>query len=373
MFVNQLLGRAVLGLTLTLWLAGCGDDGDDPRPRVSCEELSSRLQDALTQAVSEKALVGATASVRLPDCTWSGAAGASRMEPAVAMVPGDRLRVGSITKTFISVVALQLQAEGRLSLDTPLATWLPDFPRADRITVRQLLNHTSGAANYTDHPGFLERAMAEPGREWTVEELILLGAEHSPLFEPGAGWTYSNTNYILASVVIEKVTGTPFARQVRERILEPLELRSTGMDGSEALPPLTVRGLAHEDGAWVDLTELLHPSAIGAAGALISSAEDISRFYLALFEGSLLSPAQRAELTRWVPAEPGGAPAYGLGLLLGTSPLGPLHGHEGGVPGYSALAGYYPDHKAAVSVLTNHDDGDPSAVTLSLLEVLARR
>nr|WP_246357188.1 serine hydrolase domain-containing protein [Pyxidicoccus fallax] len=356
---------------MVFWVSGCGDD---EKPRLSCEELSSRLQDALTKAVADEGLAGATAGVKLRDCNWTGAAGSSRLEPsAVPMAPGDRLRAGSIAKTFTAVVALQLQAEGKLSLDAPLATWFADFPNADRITVRQLLNHTSGAADYTDNEDFVARASSEPTKVWTAEELIPYGATRSPLFEPGAGWSYSNTNYILVGAIIEQVTGTPVARQWRERIIEPLKLRDTGLDGLEPLPALTVRGYARLDGAWVDFTDAVHPSAAGASGGLVSTAEDLNRFYEALLVGVLLPPAQLSEMTRWVATEPGAEPSYGLGLLRAGSPLGPFQGHDGGIPGFSALAGYYADREAAVSVLTNQQDGNASAVTLRLLEVVAKR
>ncbi|RYZ43530.1 MAG: class A beta-lactamase-related serine hydrolase, partial [Myxococcaceae bacterium] len=223
MFTHR-FGRRVLGATLLLWVSGCEKD-DGPL----CDRLAPRLQDALEEAASAGDFPGVTASLRLQDCTWRGSAGVSRVEPATGLKVEDRLRVGSITKSFVAVVALQLQAEGRLSLDAPLATWVPDFPRADRISVRQLLNHTSGAFNYTQSQEFLAQAEASPGKTWTPEELIAYGAAQSPSFEPGARWEYSNTNYILLGHILESVTGTPLAQQLRTRILEPLDLDSTGL------------------------------------------------------------------------------------------------------------------------------------------------
>ncbi|MFP2929399.1 serine hydrolase domain-containing protein [Pyxidicoccus sp. 3LG] len=360
------LGRLVLGVPLLLWLSGCGKETDDGSV---CERLAPRLQGALEKAATAEDLPGVTVSLRLPDCTWQGAAGLSKVEPATEMKVGDRLRVGSITKSFVSVVTLQLQAEGKLSLDEPLATWQPDFPRADRITVRQLLNHTSGAFNYTRSEEFLARAEANPGKTWTAGELIELGAAQSPSFEPGTDWEYSNTNYILLGHILEQVTGTPVAQLIRTRILEPLDLDDTGLDGIEALPPLAVRGYmrASRDEAWMDFTDLVHPSAAGAAGALVSTAEDVSDFYRALFESGLLAPAQLTEMMRW--AETG--PDYGLGLFESVTPVGPGHGHDGNIPGFSALAFYLPQRKATLAVLSNREGGTVTGVTDRLLQVLA--
>ncbi|CAM3182087.1 serine hydrolase domain-containing protein [Corallococcus soli] len=361
-------GQRVLGVMLLLWISGCDKD-EGP----VCERLAPRLQRALEVAVSAEDLPGATASLRLQDCSWRGSAGVSTVEPATELKAEDRLRVGSITKSFVSVVVLQLQAEGTLSLDASLATWVPDFPRADRITVRQLLNHTSGTFNYTASEAFLAQAESSPGKTWSAEELISLGAAQSPSFEPGVRWEYSNTSYILLGHIIESVTGMPLAQQLRTRIIEPLELDSTGMEGAEPLPPLTVRGHARDprDGSWMDLTDFIHPSAAGAAGALSSSADDISAFYQALFERSLLAPAQLAEMTGWVETPIPGLPGYGLGLVRAVTPVGPGHGHDGAIPGFSSLAFYLPERKASLAVLTNREGADVSRVTGRLLEVLA--
>ncbi|MBN8232147.1 beta-lactamase family protein [Corallococcus macrosporus] len=362
-------GRRVLGATLLLWLSGCDKD-DGPL----CDRLAPQLQHALEEATLDAELAGATASLRFQDCTWRGSAGVAKVEPATDMKVEDRFRVGSVTKSFIAVVALQLQAEGRLSLDAPLATWVSDFPRADRITVRQLLNHTSGAFNYTESRDFFAEAEARPGKTWTPEELLAYGAAKSPVFEPGARWEYSNTNYILLGHILESVTGTPLAQLVRTRILEPLALDSTGLDGAEPLPPVTARGYSRDpgEGAWRDLTDFFHPSAAGAAGALTSSADDLSAFYQALFERSLLAPAQLAEMTDWVATPLPTMPGYGLGLVQALTPVGPGQGHDGQIPGFSALALYLPERKASIAVLTNRDGADVSRITGKLLEVLAR-
>jgi D-alanyl-D-alanine carboxypeptidase len=363
-------GRLALGASLWLSLAGCGKDEPEG---TRCEQLAPRLQSALEEAAAAEDLPGIAVSLRLPECTWRGATGLSRVESATAMKAEDRLRAGSITKTFVAVVALQLQSEGKLSLDAPLATWLPDFPRADRITVRQLLNHTAGTANYTQNPDFLTEVMASPGKVWVPEELIAYGAARSPSFEPGARWEYSNTNYILVGHIIEAVSGTSLAQQLRTRIIEPLNLTSTGLDGGEPLPSLTVGGYTRdpENGAWMNLEGQLHPSAAGAAGALVSSVDDLSRFFEVLLSGELLTAEQRAEMSQWVLAQDGEASGYGLGLVQWTDSVVPMQGHDGSIPGFNALAVWLPTRKASLAVMTNHEGARlPGLTTQKLLKVL---
>jgi D-alanyl-D-alanine carboxypeptidase len=365
------LRKLALGVALALALPGCGEEpaGDTP----DCAQQAPRLQATLEALAREKDLPGVTASLRLPGCHWHGAAGEALVEPDIRMMAENRLRVGSITKTFVATVALQLQAEGQLSLDATLAEYLPGFPNAERITVRQLLNHTSGVANYTTHPAFRAESSSHLGRTWTFDELVALGASESPALPPGTGWNYSNTNYLLVGFIIERVGGVPLAEQLHARILEPLGLRSTGLDGDEALVPITVHGYERpaQGSPWSDVTGALHPSAAGAAGALVSSADDISLFYQSLFERPLLPPEQRGEMMAWIQTQEPKVPEYGLALMRRTTPVGPGHGHNGSFPGYSADAAYFPEQRAAIAILVNTESSGLSDMTERLLEVLA--
>jgi D-alanyl-D-alanine carboxypeptidase len=159
------------------------------------------------------------------------ASGAVKSGGARAVAPSDRLPIGSATKSFVATVVMQLRDEGALSLDDSLASWLPDFPRAARIRVRHLLGHTSGVFDYTQDDGFADLVLAD--HRFTPEEMVAIAAAHDPLFEPGAGWSYSNTNYILLGRVIEAVTGHTAAAELRTRILEPLGMADTFLLGSE--------------------------------------------------------------------------------------------------------------------------------------------
>lgn len=179
--------------------------------------------------------------------TWSATAGVGDLRTGAPRSTADRYRVGSITKTFISTVLLQLEAEGRLSLDDTVDTWLPGVVRGNGndgtgITVRQLLNHTSGIFNYTADDGFGATYFTRDGflrhryDTLTPEQLVAVALSHKPDFAPGTSWNYSNTNYVLVSMVIEKVTGRSYASQIRDRIIKPLGLHATSLPGTRVTP-----------------------------------------------------------------------------------------------------------------------------------------
>ncbi|MGM1063364.1 serine hydrolase domain-containing protein [Saccharothrix sp. Mg75] len=252
-------------------------------------------------------------------------------------VPLDgRFRVGSITKTFVSTVVLQLVGEGRVGLDEPVSRHLPGLlPDGDRITVRHVLQHTSGLYNYTDAlPNDPEGYEPIRYRTWAPAELVALSTSKPLDFQPGTGWNYSNTNYVVAGLLVEKVTGRPYGEAVERRVLRPLGLRDTYAPGAA----VDIRG-PHAHGyqrlrGEVDDITRINPSVAHAAGGMISTTADLDRFAEALLEGRLLRPAQQAELTALTPV----STEYGLGVERSTLPCGAeVWGHGGGIPGYSSL------------------------------------
>ncbi|MCI3930718.1 serine hydrolase domain-containing protein [Streptomyces sp. AN091965] len=295
---------------------------------------------------------GVTAHARDRHGPWSGAAGVGDLREGTPRGAHDRFRAASITKTFVATVLLQLEAEGRLDLDDPVGAWLPGVIEGhghdgDRISVRQLLNHTSGIHDYSEDPDF-DRRLTTPEhrhRTWRPAALVALALRHAPDFAPGRGWAYSNTNYVVAGMVIEKVTGRPYGDEVRDRIIIPLHLRATSVPGTRAtLPRPSSRAYSKPAGTarsrTYDVTEL-NPSMAGAAGELISDAADLNRFYTALLRGDLLPPEQLAAMKRTVPArgEEGVGGRYGLGLLRLELPCGTVvWGHGGGIHGSLSLA-----------------------------------
>ncbi|MCR6482652.1 beta-lactamase family protein [Amycolatopsis sp. OK19-0408] len=265
-------------------------------------------------------------------------------------------RAGSVTKTFVATVVLQLVGEGRVKLDAPVERYLPGLLPDRRITVRQLLQHTSGLYDYLrdlalDDPESLRHRGASP------EELVALALRHPALFEPGTGWSYSNTNYIVAGMIVSQVTGHPLSAEIARRITGPLGLRDTYLPrrGDEKLPSPHAVGYTAIGGKLVDFSDF-DATIAGASGGLVSTPVDLDRFYGALLGGRLLRPAQLAEMQRTAPADELGIPGARYGLGLGSIPMscGLFWGHEGGIIGFTNLAGVGPDGRR-VTVVFNQD------------------
>ncbi|GAA3881661.1 serine hydrolase domain-containing protein [Saccharothrix violaceirubra] len=279
----------------------------------------------------------------------SGKAQLDRPDP----VPlNGRFRAGSITKTFVSTVVLQLVGEGKIVLDVPVARYLPGLlPDGDRITVRQLLQHTSGLYNYTNAlPRDPAGQLAIRYKHWEPEEVIALATAHPLDFEPGTSWNYSNTNYAVAGLVIRKVTGRTWGEEVKRRVLYPLGLTGTSVPGDQVtIPGPHAHGYVGAGDQVVDITEL-NASVAGAAGQLISTTADLGRFIDALVGGRLLKPAQQAELLKTTEA----SPEYGLGVDVFTLDCGTtVIGHNGGIAGYLTTMYTSSDRKAKLLASVN--------------------
>src|SRR5215472_16456091 len=249
------------------------------------------------------------------------------------MRPQDRVHVGSITKTIVAAVVLQLAAEKRLSLNDSVQKWLPGVITGHgyhpaRITIRQLLQHTSGMRDYTSSPGF--QTPQGLTRTWRPQQLVDAAVRLGP---PVHNWLYSNTNYILLGMIIHQVTGHSPVSEIHRRILAPLRLHDTSFPlTSKRIPP----PYAHGYFGRIDVTNLVNPSVTWTAGAMISTVDDVARFYRALLTGRLLPPAQQRELLAAIPVHDPGelfAEHYGLGIYRVHLPCGTAWGHDGGYPG----------------------------------------
>jgi D-alanyl-D-alanine carboxypeptidase len=308
---------------------------------------------------------GAVVYVRDAKGTRAGAAGYANLRTKERLGAGHVFRVGSITKTFVATAVLQLESEGVLRLDESLERWLPGLvPNGEWITLRQLLNHTSGVYNYTEDAAFSRAIKRNPRAVWTPEALVRFATPHPPVFAPGQGWSYSNTGYVLLGLVVEKATGRTLRDELRLRILEPLELSRTNLPTGAALAAPFAHGylprgnglLPTPRGRPADITGW-NPSSAWAAGALVSTAADLARFYAALLGGRLLAPAQLRELktTVWVT---GGSEEYGLGIWHRPIACGTAWGHGGAVPGYRTLAFSSDDGSRQALVLLNTSIGN---------------
>ena len=276
----------------------------------------------------------------------------------------DRFRVGSITKTFVAAVVLQLIGERRLALGDTVERWLPGLvPNGGRITVWQLLGHTSGLADFADDADFVRRTVAEPERKWTPREVVRVAFAEGPVARPGERFAYASTNYVLLGMIVEKATGTSLQRQLRRRIFAPLGLRDTSF---APLGPHLRDGYVHgyapseHDGIVGSLATARDRSTVGtswawASGSVISTASDLSRFLGAVLTGPFLTPRLR-ELMRPAPGA-----RYGLGLAAFRTPCGTAIGHTGALLGTVSAAWSGPDGRRRVVAMTNSFPLSPSA------------
>ena len=316
----------------------------------------------LAKGLNAAGAPGAVVLVRDTEGVKAAAAGFANLRTKERMRVDHAFRVGSITKTFVATVVLQLSAEGTLEIDDAIERWLPGLvPNGHAITLRQLLNHTSGIYNYTDDQALFRSLTRNPLRVLTPAELVAVATKQRPHFDPGTGWSYSNTGYILLGLVVEEATGTPLEQQLRERIFDPLGLTRTTFPATPRLPPPSAHGylpvgnglVPTRGGKPADVTAW-NPSWAWAAGALVSTASDLARFYEALVGGELLRPEQLHQMMTTVPI-PNTAAAYGLGLASDPSKCGSVRGHTGGVPGYTSIAYSSEDaaHQAIVLINTS--------------------
>jgi D-alanyl-D-alanine carboxypeptidase len=267
----------------------------------------------------------------------------------------DRFRVGSITKMFVAVVVLQLVDEHRIGLDDTVERWLPGVVRGGgRITLRELLGHRSGLADYAADTTFVRQTLAQPRRRWTPRELVRVALAEGPVARPGERFAYASTNYVLLGMVVERATGTGLARELRDRIFAPLGLRDTSFTPSAPMNGRYAHGYApsEHDGIVGSLATARDRSTVGtswawAAGSVVSTAPDLSRFLDALLQGRSLPP-RLLELMR---PKPGAR--YGLGLAAFRTPCGTAIGHTGALLGTVSAALSSTDGRHRVVAMSN--------------------
>jgi D-alanyl-D-alanine carboxypeptidase len=345
--------------------------------------LARRLRRALRDALRDPGTraPGAILHVRSPKLgAWTGVAGLGRVAPDVPMRPADRFRAGSIAKPFVSVVALQLAERGRLSLDARLPDVLPAsvvgrFANAADITVRMLLGHRSGIPEWDSEALDIDIAR-HPARVWRVAEFLDIAAAQPPVFAPGTGFFYSNTDYNLLGLIVERITGRSWREDVTRRIVRPLGMPRTDLPapGHRSIEGAHAHGYAELDGKTIDETGI-DPSVAGAAGggALVTTVQDLARFVDALFAGRLFR--RRATLGQMLDLAPaqgeGGLVGYGLGIEQRALPGGvELVGHLGGTGGYRSYVGRMRPQGVTMTFVLNAED-DPTPLVIPAVQALA--
>ncbi|WP_406865097.1 serine hydrolase domain-containing protein [Streptomyces sp. HUAS MG47] len=355
-----------------------------PVTHTATTQNRPELQKALQELV-ESGWAGVQLRVNDDRGEWVGSAGASELGQDTRPPTDGHFRIGSNAKTFAATLVLQLVADDLLGLDSPVDDHLPEFGLDRRITVRMLLQHTSGLFSHTGEyydDGTIVPGIPWQGQEWVdnlfrtyrPEELVRLALSKPARFEPGTDWSYSNTNYVLARLLVEKASGRPFAEEMRRRILSPLGLSGTFVpDASPEIPePHAHACYTYEtDGEWrtVDVTRM-NASWISAAGDMISTTQDLHTFFSALMSGKLLPAPLLAEMR-----SPHPKLNYGLGLFVQETEHGDtIYTHNGGFWGWAALMYGSPDGRTTLTAsLTTGDARLDHAQTAELFGTAQKR
>ena len=336
-------------------ITGCGGTSDGKAKPMALQREKAKIQRTLDR-LTAAGLPGAVVLVRNGNQSLRVTSGHANVDKRTPMRASDRFRIGSLTKSFTAAVALQLVGEGKLTLDDTVQHWLPGLLPEKHVTIRELLNHTSGLFDYTEDPRFFERLLEHPTAVWTPRRMVRIATAHQPNFAPGSRWWYSNTDYIVLGMVIEAASGHPVATEISRRVLAPLRLRSTSFDTSPRIAGTYAHGYAFLEGGLRRDMSVFNPSAAWAAGAIVSTAADVADFYRALLAGHLLRPhlLHAMRTTVPIPLDPRHGRS-GLGLFEIQSPCGRLWGHDGQFAGYHTLAWSSRHATRQVVVMVNAD------------------
>ena len=344
-------------------------------PEEPADETAEMLQNSLDEWRSTNDLVGVTLSISTADTgeitVASGEALAGSNDP---LLVSHSMYVGSVTKTFTAATVLQLVQEGELSLDDTIEPWFPDYPHAADMTIRQLLNMTSGTFDYfrasPDNP-FIPIMMQDITHVWSPEEIVSTAATLEPTALPGEALWYSNTNYTMLGQIIEQVTQNSLEAEFHTRFYEPLQLHntqlatpSTSADSFDSLAHGYVRGSAFlfgsEEPMATSRDHYVGLETLGwAAGGMVSTSADLAKWAKALYGGDILDPDLRAEMVTPGELVDEDGRSYGYGVEFFETAVGPAVGHPGSIPGFASLTLYLPEQDLSISVITNDEAGEP--------------
>ena len=352
-------------ILLALLASSCGTPSFSKAQRAS-------LDKAVAAFMTEHHFPGVMVGAWVPGKgTYVVARGKSDLETGKALRIDDKFGAGSVTKSIVVTVLLQLVDEGKLTLDDKVSRFFSWVPNGENITVRELLNMTSGLYNYTEDKTLLAAVVADPAKKWAPEELARVGVSGTPYFPPGKGWYYSNTNTILVGLIIEKVTGHKLEAEVKKRITDRLGLTNTYFPAGSAITAPYTLGYNYDEEAkqYVEATSI-DPSFLWAAGAMVSDFQDLKVWAKALGTGQLISKAMQKERERFIDMVPPGMPepangmdpGYGLAMVKYDN-TNNFIGITGRTNAYDAQVFYLPSN-------TNTADGDGPLFFATIFKII---
>jgi D-alanyl-D-alanine carboxypeptidase len=339
--------------------------------QVADKALEARVDAAVSKLMDEKRVAGAEVGImRDGQMIFAKGYGLANIELSAPVKADTVFRIGSITKQFTATSILLLAEEKKLSVDDKLSKYFPDFPRANEVTLRNVLNHTSGIHNYT-----AAKSGIDPHKDMPTDEMVRNIQNLSPLydFEPGAKYSYSNSGYFLLGAIVEKMSGQPLGTFFKTRIFDKVGLSQTALDDVQEIVPGRASGYDFVRGSNGVFHNTTYASMTwpGGAGAMRSSVGDLAKWHYALFNGKVLTPASLKEMTapghfkngdvidtRSTTPPPSGVEppsSYAFGLTPGTFMGQPRIGHSGSIQGFNAMINTYPQAKITIVVLNNTD------------------
>jgi len=327
-------------------------------------ELGARVDAIAAASMAEPNAVGLSVAVARGDkVIVAKGYGKADLEFAVPMDAQTMLRIGSVTKQFSAAAAMKLVEQGKLSLDDTLDKMLPEFPATGPVTLRHILNHTSGIWSYTQDGAFMKR---EASLELTPAELVATFKDRPLEFQPGTKWNYSNSAYYLLGEIVARASGRSYAQYVQEEFFTTLGLDRTRYESNREVMRNRAQGYGFEEGVLVN-DRPIGPDVPGAAGALLSNAEGLVRWSLALAGGKVVSADSYAQMTTPGVLPDGNGTEYGFGLGIDTWEKRKRISHGGGIFGFSSMLAYLPDDKVTVAVISNCDAFNPGRVADSIM------
>jgi len=318
------------------------------------ETVAAKVDDIAANYLSKPGAAGLSIAVaRGDEIIVSKGYGLADVEFDVPADAETMFRIGSVTKQFTAAIILKLVEQGKLSLDDPLSKLVPEFHvYADAVTLRQLLNHTSGIKSYTDlGPEWWKTSCQEVSHQQMIDEV----KEHPLEFAPGEKWAYNNTAYYLLGMIIENATGMSYADALQKEIFEPLKMERSRYDSNSAIIKNRARGYTLEEGKLVNAAPL-GMSAPGAAGGIIATAHDLVLWQIALVNGKVVLPASYQQMTTPTRLADGSDHPYGYGLAMGTFDDRPTVDHGGGINGFNSMLAWHPDDQLHIAVISS---GEP--------------
>jgi CubicO group peptidase (beta-lactamase class C family) len=331
-----------------------------PTSRAQEKDNTARMEEIIHSYVSDKQFMGTVLVARDQTVILDKAYGYANLEWNIQNTPTTKFRLGSITKQFTSACIFLLQERGKLKIDDPVKKYMPDAPAAwDKVTIYNLLTHTSGIPSFTSFPDY----SSTEGTAVTPEQLVARFRDKPLEFQPGEKWNYSNSGYVLLGYLIEKISGETYAKFVQENIFTPLGMKDSGYDSNSEIIVHRASGYTPtkdgvQNAGYIDMTIPL------SAGALYSTTEDLLRWEQGLFGGKVLSPASLQKMTTPFLQD------YACGVSVRVQKGHKVIDHGGGIEGFNTQLSYYPDEKLTIIALSNLNGGAPGAIATNLADTL---